>query len=434
MRRVRQSYDSSMTTVDGSVTACDTCAGLRITLCLLASLVTAMLLLSALACSSEADDGSGADDSAGPSETGDSIFDEAGSANRSEGMDGASGGDAGGSGTYTTFDRTAPGYITFAINVHDTVHVSESADTIMRLIGIYEKYGVRGDFYLTAPIVQAYSRERPEVIERLKNSDMTISYHVRPPHPLYAGFDQSLQGQEGAALAATLRDYETYALDLTTGGLLRDEPGGYTYVADIFGRDPVCAPVPSKNPEVKSAGQQLYASLGARMTILYHEEGTDPEEPFVWVNGLLVRPSDFSITRWDAPGEKQSEKGEEPFWWNMLTTPNASEYDPTVYLQEQLAGWNTAVVGRPPLITSLIHENNFARSGPEGWTAFYFTGGDKSRPMSPPFDLTRPESSAPRSIEEQEAIWAAYEEMVAWASANLRVVTSEDIVTMAGGQ
>lgn len=405
------------------------CKAMRTTLCLIAALVTAMLLLSAFACDEDEADGNGA-----PVKGADDAASVAAgnTAGASGGMNNGSGdGNADGGSTHTTFDTTAPGYITFAINVHDTVHIDESADTITRLIGIYEKYGVRGDFYLTAPIVQAYSRERPDVIERLENSGMTISYHVRPPHPLYSGFDQGIASLEGAALATTLLDYETYALDLTTGGLLRDQPGGYKYVAETFGRDPVCAPVPSKDPEVKAAGQQLYASLGAHMTILYHEEGTDPEEPFVWVNGLLVRPSDFSVTRWDASGVRPAKKGEEPFWWNMLTTPNTSEYDPTAYLQERLAQWNTSAVGRPPIITSLIHENNFARSGPEGWTAYYFSGGDKSHPLEPPYDLSKPESSTPRSIEEQELIWAAYEEMVAWASANLRVVTSEDLVTMA---
>lgn len=64
--------------------------------------------------------------------------------------------------------KPAAGYITFVINVHDTVHVNESAETILRLIGIYEKYGVRGDFYLTAPITALYSQQRPDVIERLQ--------------------------------------------------------------------------------------------------------------------------------------------------------------------------------------------------------------------------------------------------------------------------
>jgi len=36
-----------------------------------------------------------------------------------------------------------------------------------------------------------------------------------------------------------------------------------------------------------------------------------------------------------------------------------------------------------------------------------------------------------RPPEEQQAIWSAYEEMVAYAAAHLTVVTSEDIVELA---
>ncbi|KAF0107779.1 MAG: hypothetical protein FD146_1410 [Anaerolineaceae bacterium] len=210
------------------------------------------------------------------------------------------------------------GYITFVINVHDWVHADESADTLLRLVDIFEKYGVRGDFYFTAPVVEAYVNERPDVIERLKNSDMTISYHVRPPHPLYTGFDQRLEGLDDAALYQTLLDYETYALDLTTGGLDRSRPGGYAYVAQVFGRKPVAAPAPTNNPRIKQIAEQVYASLGAQMTLHYHESGTDPYEPFVWSNGLLVRPSDFSVTRTTAVN------GRDDFWWNYMTGPDAA--------------------------------------------------------------------------------------------------------------
>lgn len=389
---------------------CHMYRSLRMTLCLMIAALTALVLLVAIACEEE----TAAVETTVSNEV--TSVEETSTADSTE---------------TSSFDLDAPGYITFAINVHDTVHVDESADTILRLIDIYEKYGVRGDFYFTAPIVQAYSDKRPDVIERLKDSDMTISYHVRPPHALHSGFDQRLRGMDSATLAATLLDYETFALDPATGDLLRDQPGGYSYVADMFGRNPVCAPSPNKDPQVKAVSQQLYASLGAQMTLLYHEEGTAPDEPFVWVNELLVRPSDFSITRWNAPGDKIAPKGEEPFWWNMLTTPQAEDFDPTAHLQERLSGWNTEEAGRPPIITSLIHENNFSRSGPEGWNAFYFSGGEKSHPLSPPFNLNAPESSTLRPVAEQETIWTAYEEMVAWASANLRVVTSEDIVEMA---
>ncbi|MBI4788045.1 MAG: hypothetical protein HY782_13485 [Chloroflexi bacterium] len=309
---------------------------------------------------------------------------------------------------------------TFAVNVHDTGHVDESANTVLRLIATFEKYGVRGDFYLTAPIVELYAKQRPDVIARLRDSDMTISYHVRPPHPLYAGFDQRLKGLDDQQLAATLRDYETYRLDPATGNLDKSQPGGYTYVAQTFGRKPVVASTQSGDPRIRQAALKLFSELGAKMTVLYHEEGTDLDRPLVQQQGLWVRPSDFSITRW-------CQSGSEPFWWNMLNTPKAAEYNPTEHLKQQLANWQAV---RAPFITSLIHENNFARSGPESWTATYYSK-DKSQPLAPPYNLNAPDPSRARSPKEQDAIWSAYEEMIAFAAQNLRVVTSQDIVELA---
>lgn len=315
---------------------------------------------------------------------------------------------------------TAPadskGYITFVINVHDWVNTHDSADTLLHLIDIFEKYGVRGDFYFTAPVIEKYVAERPDVIERLKSSGMTISYHVRPPHPLYNGFDSRLQGLDDAALYQTLLDYETYALDLSTGELDRSHPGGYTYVSQVFGTKPVCAPAPNSDRRIKETAERVYAALGAQMTLRYHEEGTAIDRPFFYTNGLLVRPSDFSITR--VPGS-------ENFWWNFMVSPHAAEYDPATMLQTQLAAWNAQ---RAPIITSLIHENNFYRSGPESWTPIYFAGKDKSSPLTPPFDLNARDISKPRSPAEQQAIWDAYERMVAYAAANLQVVTSAGLV------
>jgi peptidoglycan/xylan/chitin deacetylase (PgdA/CDA1 family) len=85
--------------------------------------------------------------------------------------------------------------ITFAVNTHDWYFVDESADTVLRLLGIFDKHGVRGEFYLTAPLVERYAHKRPEVITRLKESRATISYHVRPPHPLWSGFRAALAGR-----------------------------------------------------------------------------------------------------------------------------------------------------------------------------------------------------------------------------------------------
>ncbi len=321
-------------------------------------------------------------------------------------------------------DQTAPaGYITFAVNVHDFRHIAESAETLQRLIAIFEKYKVKGDFYLTGPMADLYAQQRPDLIQKLQESGMTMSYHQRPPHPIYMGFDSRLKGLSDDAVKSLLRDYETYKLDLATGELLRDQPGGYTYLASLIGRKPVVATAPSNDSRVKKIAWQLYRELGAQMTVVYHESGTKLEQPFEWVEGLLVRPSDFSVTRW-----KTERVSHEQFWWNMLDTPHAADYNPTNYLKKKLSEWRGP---RPPFITVLIHEDNFFRRGATPWESIYY--GPNRQPLAPPYDLNAPDPSQPRSQQSQELIWKAYEELVAYAATHLSVVTSEEIVAMAQG-
>ena len=320
--------------------------------------------------------------------------------------------------------RACSAYMTFAVNTHDTVHVTQSADTLKHAMDIFEKYGVRGDFYLTAPIVEMYAKQRPDVIERLKNSKMTISYHLRPPHPLYAGFDSRLKNLDDKTLAATLRDYETYRLDPATGDLDKTQPGGYSFVAKTFGRNPVVVSMQTDERRLRVAASKVFLDLGAKMTILYHEDGTDLNKPLVQDNGLWVRPSDFSVTRWTPAGGNN-----ETFWWNMLTTPKAAEFNPTSYLKTKLSDWKAS---RPPFVTALIHENNFVYSGAEAWTLIYYSDTQKTKALTPPFNLNAPDSSKLRSQTEQDTIWKAYDELVGYAAKNTCVVTSEDIVVMAG--
>ena len=313
------------------------------------------------------------------------------------------------------------GYITFVVNTHDWGRVAKSADTILRLIEIFSQHHVRGDFYLTAPVVEAYATSRPEVLRRLRDSRMTISYHFRPPHPAYSGFDATLRGLDEAALRTTLRDYETFRLDLATGGLDRGRPGGYAYVKQMLEKAPVTVSAMG-NPRAKAALLDIYREWGAQMTMEYHESGTSPAEPFVWRQGLLIRPSDFSITRWAAPGEPR-----ESFWWSRQDTPQAAAYNPTARLRAELAAWQHP---RAPLITALIHENDFYVRGGPSWNAIYL-GGDGKTPQRPPYDLNAPDQGEPRTSANQDAIWRAYEDLVAYAAQNLAVVTSAEIVSLA---
>jgi acetyl esterase/lipase len=317
---------------------------------------------------------------------------------------------------------TSEGYITFVINVHDWVNVDDSADTLIRAASLFQKYEVKGDFYLTAPVLEAYSLKRPDVIDKLKQTGMTVSYHVRPPHPLYNGFDSRLQGLSDTQLYQLLKDNETYHLDLATGGLDKSKPGGYSYVASVFGSPPVTVGAPNNDRRIKDTALKLYAELGAKAAVMYHETGTKPDDPFEYVHGMLIRPSDFSITRWTEGNNRES------FWWNFMTSRLANEYNPAAYLKERLAGWANE---RQPFITSLIHENNFYRQGAESWTYYYFSGGDKNKPLSSPYNLNARHESKKRPVAEQEAIWKAYEELVAYAATNLKVVTSKELVLLA---
>ncbi|NWF99712.1 MAG: hypothetical protein HXY19_02050 [Thermoanaerobaculaceae bacterium] len=327
----------------------------------------------------------------------------------------------------STGGEASEGYITFAVNVHDWVHPDESAATLNRLVDIFERYGVRGDFYFTPEVVRVLLERHPEVVERLRRSAMTISYHVRPPHPLYAGFHAPLAGLAGEVLQVAIRDYETYKLDLKTGALDRSGPGGYRYVAQVFARAPVVASAPTDDPELRSAALGVYRELGARATVIYHESGTDPEQPFEFVQGLLVRPSDFSVTRVTVID------GSENFWWNYMGSTQADRYHPLRILEKSLANWNASAPSRLPFITALIHENNFVRPGAEAWSAYYYEmhNGQRGDPLPPPWDLDAPDPSQLRPEREQEAIWAAYEALVAYAAQHFQVVTSEDLLLLA---
>lgn len=163
------------------------------------------------------------------------------------------------------------------------------------------------------------------------------------------------------------------------------------------------------------------------MTLMYHGEGAKIENPFEYTEGLLVRPSDFSVGLVNGPD------GEARRWWNEVAKPHGEAYNPTRILQAQLAEWSTHGYPRPPFITSLIHENNYRRSGPEGWTPYYYNGSKKNGNSErlPPYDLTAPDPSRERSAAEQKLILDDFAEMVNWAAKNLTVVTSEDILLLA---
>jgi len=177
-----------------------------------------------------------------------------------------------------------------------------------------------------------------------------------------------------------------------------------------------------------AVARPVYADLGARMVVLSHESGADIAQPFIYVDGLLARPVDCSITRVTLVNSSQN------FWWNLVMGPQTAEYAQVHLWQAQLADWQAQGYLCPPFILAHIHENNFYRRGSVAWDSYYYqidAHGNKTTPLAPPFDLSAPDPSTLRPAQEQEAIWQTYEAMVVWAAGHLQVVTSANVVDLA---
>ena len=153
--------------------------------------------------------------------------------------------------------RTGPTqlYFTFVINCHDFLRHDHSAKTLLRLIDLFERHELRAEFYLTAPLVEAYLKHQSQVIRRLKSGRMTVSYHYRPPHPVcFAG--EAARSWKPLALAEkikALRGLETCGWDAETGRPRRQGLGGYLLLKQTFGRAPVACGTGAISPEMRRA-------------------------------------------------------------------------------------------------------------------------------------------------------------------------------------
>ena len=315
------------------------------------------------------------------------------------------------------------GYMNFVVNVHDFTRIDASADTLLKLVDIFNRNKVKADFYFSGPYVQVCWEKRPDVIRAIRDTGMGIGYHTRPPHPISGGYDGELRKMSDDEVHAELQRWETQAMDLNSAKLVAGRAGEYQLLKDVFGAAPVCVSPLANDLHLRRIILGLLADMGAKMVVQYHESGTDLKRPYQWMESLLVRPSDFSITRWPGPGENT-----ESFWWNRLGGSNADPdvFDPVAKLKASLAAWHG---NRPPFITALIHDNDFKYSGGPGWRTIY--SDPNRRPKSPPYDLQVPDRTAPRPEAEQALIMKYYAALVANAAANLNIVTAADIVALA---
>lgn len=276
-------------------------------------------------------------------------------------------------------------YTSFIINVHDFSQPEESIATINRIIDLHEEYELPVDIYLTDPMVQLYEEMDPNLIERLKTSPyVAVSHHLRPPYPYYEDFHEDwLNDLSTSELKATLIDYETHAIDLTTGQTT-EEPGGYQHLKDLLGYAPYVVTQAASRQAVSQALAEVYKEMGAQFT-LRHGTDTDLGDT---ANGLWLRPEHAEV----------------------------KVYEPrkAIVIEDFLAEYLDELPENGPRFMNLKwHENNFYSSG-TNWSGIYYAPGQKGDvALDPPYDLSLwTTTETDKSDEEERVQWERYEDVL----------------------
>jgi len=288
-------------------------------------------------------------------------------------------------------------FTSFIINVQDWTSPEKSSDTLNRILDIHESYQVPVDIYLDDQIVQTYEQEDPDLLERLKTSDyVSVSYHIRPPTPYYTKFDWlGLDNLNDADLQDVLEKYETSSIDLSTGEPT-SKSGGYEYLKNLMGYAPYVVSI-ALNGDVANALNALYTSMGAKM-IAIHGNQTDAG---MRSKDLFVRPETIEVKAYE----------------------KKTHYSAENILADALTG---ADLTKTQFMNLKWHENNFYTSGTP-FDAVYYDHGDRTKPLSPPFDLSKandPSITQIKTQDQQDEQWERYEELVKIVSEQPKIYTS----------
>lgn len=288
---------------------------------------------------------------------------------------------------------TKKNYVSFVINTQEFIYDDLSAETLNRIIDIHERYGIPVDVYLDDAIAQKYETNAPELLERLKTSDVVaVSYHIRPPKPYYSGFDWAgLDEMAADDLLDLLTEYETHAVDPTTAEPT-DAPGGYGHLSELMGYAPVVAAM-QPNPESGPALARLFREMGASFFI---EHRAEPIELGEKKSGVYLRPETEEVRLFARTDETA---------------------------EEIVAGTfaNADAVDGPTFVNVKVHDNDFIADA-SAWTSIYIAKGTHRRP---PFDLTL--GTTNRSLlsdEESETLWSSYEASVAYVAEHSDLYTA----------
>ncbi len=315
-------------------------------------------------------------------------------------------------------DGTKSVYFNFIVNCHDFTQAQHSYATILRLLNIFKKYNVKADFYFSEPLVKEFQSNYPDIFDSIKAAGIGIGIHHRPPHPLQfnGSIENDLGNMEWDKAIPHISNFESRQLNTIWGDTVNAVSGGFPFIENALGKAPaVIATSGAQHKILSREANYVLKTMGAKSIMLFHESGSDTTYPFFWSQGLMVRPVDFSITRWKAGTQNTTQ-----FWWNMIETANELYYSPVNYLSQQLQVLNNTNL---TFINSIMHENDFYYNAPS-WKPVYYYDSLATQEKSPPFDLNAQASWAFLiNQSKQDTIWAWYEALVKYVSEHPNIIT-----------
>ena len=281
-------------------------------------------------------------------------------------------------------------YAQFVLNVHDIVYPNLSAQSINDTITLHETYNVPIDIYLTGPTLHRYIAEQPWIIERMQESDVVyISYHFRPPHPLYTGFDHNgILDLSYDDLYVEIENYNRYKLDLETAEYIEGVEGGYELVKSYFGA-PWCVGHTVGANNFNHILAELYSLGGSKFTVSHGRDYNLGETD----KGLFYRPEHAEIKWYEEIRAKRSGQTAENVILDYLSSYGDQGY----------------------FVNIKMHENNYYTVGTP-FAPIYWVDGDKSNPNTTPYNLSLGNTTQLRPP-------GYYEEMFEWYEDALRYVT-----------
>lgn len=304
--------------------------------------------------------------------------------------------------TNTSADVT---YLTFNINTQDFSYPENSADILTNIIDLHEQYNIPVDIYLTTTMTDLYEEMAPDLLTRMKTSDVVaVNYHTRPPLPYHYSGDYDWIGLSEMSEDEqydTIMEYETHGLDLATGNPTEAD-GGYAHLKAVMGYAPPIAAILGSTTQTRIA-REVYGDLGATFTLDHGSVYNVGDMK----NGLYLRPEHYDLRLFEYVGNDDIK--------NILETASGEAH--------------AAEGAEAPYVVGIkMHDNDFFAEN-SAWTTVYQTR--EARTEGPPYDTSL--ISDLLTSAEQEAMWELYEKTVTYVASqpnDFIVVNSFDLQEM----